>query len=119
MKFDPTKPLLDRSGRTMIDVDGTTTLTFAIMCARALDGKYPDEVLTAEKGIKRFVLGSKLIAATGPIDITTDEAVLIKELTAKAWAPGVYGPIHLAIDPPADEPKKSPNGHAIGAEAIA
>lgn len=79
--------------------DGTVRLvTFKTLCARALIAMFRDEQnLPAEKKVSRFTLAQKIVAATGPVELSLEEAVMAKEVVGKMFSPLIVGQVFGAL----------------------
>lgn len=114
MQFNPHLPIVERTtGKPAEEIDrdedGTVRqkrpLTHGILAIRALDAKFEDErSMKAEEGMKRFNLATRISRAldltdgTGLVDLKDGEETMIRDCTAKAFPPGFYGQIHVALD---------------------
>jgi hypothetical protein len=119
VQFNPHASIMDRTSGEPITEDyreagavtKTRNLTHGILVIRALDSKYKDEEnLPAERGMKRFMLATRILRALDGIawvDLEDGEGEIIKECTAKAFSPGLYGQIHVAIDEAREKAKKA------------
>ena len=124
MLFDPMKTIERREGGPVIELQPDpiptdpnrkrlVVLTYGLLAARALDAKFEDERhMGAEVGIRRYILATRIVAAEYPIDLSIEEAQMVKECTCKAYAPALFAPIHLALDAAAKGPELSTNAPA-------
>ena len=95
MQFDPHAAILNRdTGQVLVDEARPVTLGFVVV--RALDAKYrDDESAAASTLFERYKLASRIRKA-GPaetLDLSIDEAKLIKDTVPKMYPPGIFGQI--------------------------
>ena len=100
MQFDPHATIINRdTGHALLEEARPVTLGFAVV--RALDAKYRDEDSVAPAVLfERYRLASR-IRRTVPgktIDLSIDEAKLIKDTVPKMYAPGIFGQIWDALE---------------------
>ena len=103
MKFKPNEPILNReSGEPLTEPKpgGTRVVTHGLLVVRALDAKFDSEKIDPKDGYTRFLLGSRIIACTGDatVDLSIEEAALIRSVVAIAYPSGVFGQIWMALD---------------------
>ncbi|MEQ1697277.1 MAG: hypothetical protein ABL901_15700 [Hyphomicrobiaceae bacterium] len=113
MKFDLSKPVLNRAGQPIkLSADGPDA-TLAAAIVHVLDGyvdqpQHPGQVGQAGNDAqRRFVLGTKISAAPGGIaDLTQDDVTFVKKFVgASLLLPLVTGLIFEAFEHPlADKP---------------
>lgn len=89
------KPEVVRQVKKIFNKDGTVKLvTLKAVCARALTAMFKDEQnLPAEKKVLRFTLAQKVVTAADPIEISSEEVVLLKEVVGKMFAPLIVGQV--------------------------
>lgn len=76
-------------------------ITLGTACETALMASYPDEGrVTGDEKFARFELATK-IHAGGEIEITDQEAAVVKSLVGRMYEPLLVGPIYLALTAPA------------------
>lgn len=105
MKKDFAREITDLDGvviAEMVNDSGVLTstgrnVTIKKLCVDALLADTREE-LSGEAKVKRYRLAQKIHAAEGEIDITTEEASLVKELAAKMLPPLLYGQIYDFIE---------------------
>lgn len=90
MKIKVTDVVLDYDGTPMLDGEDPLTLRTAFRVA--LNSFLPNEEMGAEKKTKLYALTLKIFTGK-EVEITTDEAALIKERGALFLTPLVYGRI--------------------------
>jgi hypothetical protein len=117
MLIDFTQLITDLSGEVVAYDDkpvseGGKPMTLGIAAVNALQSVFEDERnLGGDEKMKRFLLAMKIHGASLPLDVTTDEAALIKKLVAKLPSILVYGRVANMLDNPIIAAAK-PNGHA-------
>lgn len=78
----------DASGKCLEDVP----LTLGRAAMRVLTAKFPDDGnIDGVEVLRRYDLANKLFHATGPVQTTDEERVLIKRLVLKGYSGVVYG----------------------------
>jgi hypothetical protein len=73
--------------------------TLAIACINAL--MMPAEEgqrLTGEEQVKRYDLATAIYASTGPLEVTTEQVALAKDLVAKVYGPLVVGQVWKMLE---------------------
>ena len=94
MQFDPHAIIINRdTGQALLDEARPVTLGFVVV--RALDAKYRDDDSVAPSVLfERYRLASRIrkAAPDEAIDLSIDEAKLIKDTVPKMYAPGIFGP---------------------------
>lgn len=95
MKFDPTKPVTDLDGKDI--TEGDKVLTVAVVCQRALLAP-PGAPVSGEENLRRFKLALRLHDATGLLELTAEEAALVKSQVAANFAPLVVGRVFQLIE---------------------
>lgn len=105
IQFRPNAPIINReTGEPLTEprpgVGGTKVVTHGLLVVRALDAKFDSEKLEPKDGYARFLLGNRIIACTGDaaVDLSIEEAALIRSVVAIAYPSGVFGQIWLALD---------------------
>ena len=98
MQFDPHAIIINRdTGHALLDEARPVTLGFVVV--RALDAKYRDDDSVAPS-VLCYRLASRIRKA-GPdatIDLSIDEAKLIKDTVPKMYAPGIFGQVWDALE---------------------
>ena len=97
MNLDVTKVLKQIDGAEIIDSVTGKGLTISNVISNAL--LVPEDKLSGEEQVKRFILATRIYDATLPVEISVEDAVLIKKCVAKAYAPLVTGQVWQAVDP--------------------
>lgn len=119
MLFDPHTPLINRDTNEQmqekLDEKTSTPVTHGIIARRALDAKFQEDAGKDADVYKRFILGTRIAGAKDgeTLDLTIDEAKVIKDVVAKAFHVGIWGQIWAALDAAAKGPVA--NGKAEGA----
>lgn len=103
IQFRPNAPIINReTGEPLTEPKpgGTKVVTHGLLVVRALDAKLDSEKIDPKDGYARFLLGNRIIACTGDstVDLTIEEAALIRSVVAIAYPSGVFGQIWLALD---------------------
>ena len=75
--------------------DATGPVLISTLCINALMKE--DTVAGAEK-MKRFLLARRIYDAEGDLDITVEEASLIKDLVGSTFAPIVVGRVYELLE---------------------
>ena len=95
MQFDPHARLINReTGQLLLDEARPVTLGFVVV--RALDAKYRDDESAAPSALfERYRLASRIrrAAPAQTVDLSIDEAKLIKDTVSKMYPPGIFGQI--------------------------
>lgn len=74
-------------------------LTLKKVAIEALQGVFEDEKsLSQEEKLKRFFLANDISKAKEPIEITSEQIVLIKQLVNKAYSTLVVGRVHQLLE---------------------
>ena len=79
----------------------TRRVTLGFVVVRALDAKYRDDESVAQSLLfERYRLASRIRKAVpaDTIDLSIDEAKLIKDTVPKMYAPGIFGQIWDALE---------------------
>lgn len=84
-------------GVVMVDEKGKPVLLNGL-CVNALLADYQGEVLTGAQKLDRYKLAKRLHVTADEIEITVEEAALIKELVAKSYTPLVVGNVYAALE---------------------
>lgn len=94
MKIDFSSVLKGLDGKELKgDLKGEKSLTLGSVCVESLMASFPDEErLSGNDKVKRFKLAQKIYNRT-PVDITVEDASLIKELIGKAYGPLIVGQV--------------------------
>ena len=96
MKLDVETILIGLDGKEL--KDGTTLCTFKTVALNALLASFPDEQnLSGEDKFKRYQLAMK-INANSEVELSVEEAALIKQLVGKGFAPLVVGRMFEMIE---------------------
>jgi hypothetical protein len=105
MLFAAHQVLKDRDGKELKEGDKLVTVAFVVV--NALELPPPDGRLTGDQKLARFKLQVKLYNATEAVDITYDEASIIKKMLGDSphITPYIYGQL-LAVLDAADSAKK-------------
>ena len=102
MKIDFARELMNLKGKPMT-LEGEPG-TLGLVAATALIAQGADETLTGEQKLKCFRLARRISDADGPVvDITVEDAALIKERIARLYPPLVSGQAWHMIDGGQDE----------------
>jgi hypothetical protein len=99
-EIEVTDPILDylKEGAPKPVETPDGPLTFRAVFDQALNSSAPNEVTPAEKKSKQFALTLKLYASN-EVDLTVDEASLIKERVGLIWtSPLIYGRVCELLD---------------------
>lgn len=100
MQFNPHAIIINRdTGRALLDEARPVTLGLVVV--RALDAKYRDDDNAAPSALfERYRLASRIrkAAPDEAIDLSIDEAKLIKDTVPKMYAPGIFGQIWDALE---------------------
>jgi len=74
-------------------------LTLRKVCQNALVGTYQDEQsLSGEEKVRRWSLAMKIKKSPDPVDLVSDEVVLVKKLIGKAYGPIICGPAWMLLE---------------------
>jgi len=95
MKLDFSKCLLDQNDKPF-QVNGRD-YTLLDACGSALLMQMPNEQMTGEEKHRRYLLWTK-IKADGAVDITVDEAALLKLCVGAQATPLIVGQIWKTLD---------------------
>lgn len=98
MRIKVTNPILDLEGKA-IKSEGSDA-TFRIVFYNALNQFLPEEKPTSEEKAKCFGLMQKIFKSD-EVNITSDEAALLKERVGKLYNPLVFGRVSELLDGPA------------------
>lgn len=100
MQFNPHAIIINRdTGHALLDEARPVTLGFVVV--RALDAKYRDDDSVAPSVLfERYRLASRIrkAAPNEAIDLSIDEAKLIKDIVPKMYAPGIFGQVWDALE---------------------
>lgn len=97
MQFDVTLEILGLDGKTQ-EQDGKP-ITLRSACCHVLLVGFNDELnLSGEDKLRRWKLALR-IHGESPVELTAKEVTEIMGLVAKAYNPGVVGPVWLLLDP--------------------
>ena len=96
MKINFDTPLKDFDGKP-IKINADTDGTLANVCVEALMAAAPGETASGEEKLRRYQLASRLHAG-GEVEISLEDAVLLKDLTGKVWPPIVVGQVWPIFD---------------------
>ncbi len=77
MIYNAHKMLLDRDGKPV--VDGGQPVTLGMVAVLALDAPVPQSPNMLSEKLGRYKLQMRLHGATGPVEITVEEAAIIKK----------------------------------------
>lgn len=92
MKFDVNHVLVDLAQAPL--KQGEKDFTLGDAATAALLSDYQDERLSGQEKSRRYSLAVKIHGANGkPLDLDLDDAKLIRDLVAKAYAPIVAGQV--------------------------
>ena len=94
MKLETGTPLKTFTGDPINDAQGPVTI--GKVAIAALLASYADEMPTGEEKLWRYNLARRLNVG-GEVEISTDDAALIKRLVGKAYGAVVVGPVYEAI----------------------
>lgn len=99
MTIELTDVIKDYTGQSVPedDEEKSEPLTIRTVFGLALNNTAPGEILTPEQKLKIFGLAQRLFQGD-TIDLTVDEATLIKERVGVVYAPLVYGRICEVFD---------------------
>jgi hypothetical protein len=108
MKRDFTKCLENLEGETLKDMDGKTDVTYKALAVRGLlfpprQGEKPDD---QDKMLIAFDLAMRIQKATEPLEITIDEAKLIKDKVANASPVFMWGQMRYFLERSEKEKKE-------------
>lgn len=83
----------EASGQIRRELVQGKTLTLKSVCLAAINNRIPNEQITGEELFSRFMLGQRIFSSNGEgVDLTTEEAALIKSLLVKtAFTPLMVG----------------------------
>jgi len=105
MHVDLNKEIKDIHGQPL-EQDGRI-MTLASAIATSLVA--PEQGTSSEEQLKRFILATRIYGAKLPVELTIDEAAMIKKCVARICGPLATGPICIALEEAASAPAK-PNG---------
>lgn len=94
MIIDVSVGLKDIHGRNMIETiegQGIPVTLKSVLVGCLLSPAIDDSKLTGKEKLMRYNLANKIHAADGIIDLTVEEIVLVKDLTAKIYSTWVTG----------------------------
>lgn len=99
MHLETTVALKTLAGEDLTNGDSKEVLTVATIACNALLAAFEDERnLSGEDKVKRFKLACRIQGADLPVEMTPEEAALIKKLVAKLYGPLVTGQVWELID---------------------
>lgn len=108
MRINLKQPVLDYEGKPITNPNPDTgkeeELTLFQVFVNALNGRIPNETLTAEMKAKIYQISKKIYDSKEP-NFTPDQLIIIKDRVGKSYAPVVYGKVLEIIDG-TDEPKQ-------------
>jgi len=94
MQYDFQTAAIGLTGDALKDETGKD-ITFKVVALNALLGQYDDErSLSGEEKLKRYRLAGRISKAEGAIELTIEEAALLKQLVGKAYGSLLYGLVH-------------------------
>jgi hypothetical protein len=100
MQFNPHLPIINRdTGHVLLDEARPVTLGFVVV--RALDAKHRDDDGVAPALLfERYRLASRIrkAAPNKTVDLSIDDAKLIKDTVPKMYAPGIFGQVWDALE---------------------
>jgi len=111
MKLDLERVLVNFEGvalKERLDGDKSRDLTLGNAIVNALLVPSQDKSIRPESKVTRYKLAHRIFDAKGELNLTVDEAVLIKEVCLAFYAPIVAGQIAEIIDGEEDAAKKEP-----------
>lgn len=94
MKLETGTPLTTFTGEPINDAQGPVTI--GKVAIAALLANLNDDAPTAEEKMWRYNLARRLHVG-GEVEITAEDAALIKRLVGKAYGAVVVGPVYEAI----------------------
>lgn len=96
-KIDFSTIVLDLAGEALKIND--KELTLGKIAIEALQGVFEDEKsLSQEDKLKRFFLANDISKAKEPMELTSEQIVLIKQLVNKAYATLIVGRVHQLME---------------------
>lgn len=99
MKVNFNQPLLDPFGKKVTDENNHPSTIGKLVATCLYNAKHIKGVpLTPEQKFSAFNLSMKIANAKGEVEITLEEAQLIKSLSAECFMAGVYGNILRLIE---------------------
>lgn len=97
MKIDFSAPLISIKGEKMKDTE-KADLALKDVCIEALMAVVPsDERTSGETKYKRFQLAEKIVGG-GEVELTPDEAVILKDRIGVCYGPAVVGPAYKLLN---------------------
>lgn len=97
MKLDVTKKITDLDGAALKEGERELTLSMVI-CNALMISHQSERELSGDEKVKRFVLATRIHGAALPVDVSAEEAALIKKLVAMAYGPLVVGQVWQAVE---------------------
>ena len=80
-------------------MDGETPVTLGAVAVNALMTPMEgDDKLTGDDKLAHWLLAGRIQNATGPLDITPEEATKIKDRIGRGFAPAVVGPAFIILN---------------------
>lgn len=99
MHYDFSIKIRGIDGKPLVDAVTKEEATVQTALVNALTAEYRDEKIEGSEKMKRWVLAER-IHSNKEIDLTAEEASLLKNLVGKAFGPIVVGPVWNALDHP-------------------
>lgn len=99
MKFNPSTAILDLNGEA-IKTKQDSDLVMSEVCCNALLAEIQGEQATGEEKLKKFLLAKRIHVATDQIDVTVEEAALLKRLIGKLYGALVSGQAWQILEGP-------------------
>jgi len=99
MQVDFSQPLITISGEPLYeDKEQSKSVLLKTICVNALLGVYDDDAkLSGEEKLRRYQLAGRLYKG-GTCEVTTEEVVLLKQLSARAYPALVCGQAMLLLE---------------------
>lgn len=112
MLFDMTQKITNLNGEVLAATnkaiaDGGEAATLGFACIEALISVYErDDQVSGKVKMDRYVLAQKIVGATLPVSLKSDDVVMIKELCAKRFGTLIYGRVADMLEHGQPEPEQ-------------
>lgn len=95
MKVNFNKPFLNYKGETLQDQNDNDQLMIDAVCSNLYTSR---ELDTPEEKYKAFQLCQRIATSKKDIEVSSEEAILIKKVCNAALIPGAYGQIEELLE---------------------
>ena len=99
MQVDFSKEFKQFDGKIIIETqENPVAFTLRTASINGLMFKGENEKLSGEEQMKRFDLSTLIYASTEPVDLASEQVVLIKEQIAKIYSPLIVGQVWKMLE---------------------